>query len=114
MPARRVGGHAADHLVLEEALRQERPLALPVHRVAERGQLFPHRPRGLSLEHALVLEEGQVEVERGRVAGGRPVHRRGAQARGVGEIVDGRRAQQRGRVVDGIAGEVLGSPACRD
>ena len=104
--AREVGHHG----VLQESFRQLRPLALAVERVAERRELGPDRARGLGLEHALVLEERQVEMERGRVARRGPVDRRGREPRGVGVVVDRGRAQEVRRVVNGIAREVLGRP----
>ena len=107
VPPRHVRRDAADHLVLVKALGKLGPLALPVQRVAGRAQLFPHAPRSLRLEHALVLEERQIEVERGRVACGGPVNGRRPKAGSVSQVVDGRRAQESGRVVDGIARQVL-------
>ena len=101
---RRELGH---HRVLQEALGQLRPLALAVERIPERRELGPDGARGLGLEHALVLEERQVEVEPARLARGWPVDRRGPEAGRVRDVVDRRGAQEVGRVVDGVAGEVF-------
>src|SRR2546422_7656080 len=56
-----------------------------------RSTLFPYTTLFRSgLEHALVLEEGQVERERRRVTRGRPVDGGDSQARGRRAIVHGR------------------------
>ena len=107
--SRDVSGDAADHLVLVESLGQLGPFPLTMHRVTERSQLLPHGARGVSLEHALVLEERQVEIERRGMSRGRPVDGRRAHSGLMRAVVDGRGSQQSGRVVDGIAGEVLGA-----
>ena len=111
-----VRGEASHHRVLHEALRELRPLALTIHGVAKRGELLPHHARRLRLEHALILEERQIEVERAGVARRRPVDGGRAHSCCVGTVVYGRRAQQIGRVVDGIAGEIFrrARPAVQD
>jgi hypothetical protein len=67
--------HIRHHRVLHEPLRELRPFPLTVHRKAERAELGPDVGRGLGLEHALILEEWQIPVERRRVAGSGPVDR---------------------------------------
>src|SRR3989441_972194 len=102
-----VGRDLGDHRVLHEASRQVRPVALTVHREAGGFQLVPDRARRLGLEHALVLEEGQVERERRRATDRKPVDGGDSQARGRRAVVHGRRSEDRARVVDRVAGEVF-------
>jgi len=109
---RGVDGDVGHHRVLHEALGEQSPLALALEREAGRFQLVPDRADRVGLEHALILEEGQVEGERGRVARGRPIDGGDTPAGGGRAIVQGGGRQQRARVVDRIAGEVLGA-ACR-
>ena len=99
--------HVRHHRVLHEPLRELRPFPLAVHGKAERAELGPDVGRGLGLEHALVLEERKVPVERRRMARGGPVDRGGLETGIVRPIADRGHAQERRRVVDRIAGQVL-------